>query len=72
VNGLGSESGNASNGGNADGASATLPEQLVSSALRFRAQAPLVDSLLKEIGIDGSGIEHVTQSLMSEPSSITN
>jgi uncharacterized membrane protein YqiK len=57
-------------GGNSNGVAAgeaspgTLPEQLVSSALRFRAQAPLVDSLLKEIGIDGSGIEHATQSLM--------
>jgi len=61
VNGLiGGNSGNATG----DAAPGTLPEQLVSSALRFRAQAPLVDSLLKEIGIDGSGIEHATQSLM--------
>jgi hypothetical protein len=27
---------------------------MVNSALRYRAQAPLVDSLMKEIGIDGS------------------
>jgi uncharacterized membrane protein YqiK len=28
---------------------------VVNSALRFRAQAPIVDQLLKEIGIDGGG-----------------
>jgi len=62
VNGLG---GNHSGGGaNGDAAPGTLPEQMVSSALRFRAQAPLVDNLLKEIGIDPSGIEQATQSLM--------
>jgi uncharacterized membrane protein YqiK len=62
VNGLTGGNGNSNSAG--DAAPGTLPEQLVSSALRFRAQAPLVDSLLKEIGIDGSGIEHATQSLM--------
>jgi len=61
VNGL---AGGNNNGASGEAAPGTLPEQLVSSALRFRAQAPLVDSLLKEIGIDGSGIEHATQSLM--------
>lgn len=61
VNGL---AGGNNNGASGETAPGTLPEQLVSSALRFRAQAPLVDSLLKEIGIDGSGIEHATQSLM--------
>jgi uncharacterized membrane protein YqiK len=42
--------GDAMNGGNfADG--------LVNSALRFRAQAPLVDQLLREIGIEGNDIQ---------------
>lgn len=31
---------------------AGVPEQVVNSALRYRAQAPLIDSLLKEIGLD--------------------
>jgi uncharacterized membrane protein YqiK len=44
-----------SNGGFADG--------LVNSALRFRAQAPLVDQLLREIGIEGGDI----QRLVGEP-----
>jgi uncharacterized membrane protein YqiK len=52
--------------------SGSLPEQMVSSALRFRAQAPLVDSLLKEIGIDPSGVEQVTRSLMNAPGSPNN
>lgn len=31
-----------------------LAEQVVSQALRYRAQAPLLDSLMKEIGLDGN------------------
>ena len=76
VNGLGGGNGqgagsvdrhDGSSGPNAS--SGSLPEQMVSSALRFRAQAPLVDSLLKEIGIDPSGVEQVTRSLMNPPGS---
>ena len=33
------------------GGSPSLPDQVVDSALRYRAQAPVVDSLLNEIGI---------------------
>lgn len=33
-----------------------LADQVVNSALRYRAQAPLVDALLKEIGLTGSDI----------------
>lgn len=32
----------------------TLPDQLVDSALRYRTQAPVVDSLLRELGLSGS------------------
>jgi uncharacterized membrane protein YqiK len=32
---------------------------LVNSALRFRAQAPMVDQLLREIGIEGGGIHQM-------------
>jgi uncharacterized membrane protein YqiK len=34
-------------------------DALVNSALRFRAQAPIVDQLLKEIGIDGGNINQL-------------
>lgn len=36
--------------------SGSLADQLVNSALKYRAQAPLIDSLLKEVGIKGGDI----------------
>ena len=42
---------------------AALFEQVVNSALRYRAQAPLVDGLLKELGLSGGGINGLTQGL---------
>lgn len=60
VNGLGGGQGT---GG--EEAATSLPEQVVNSALRHRAQAPLIDSLLREIGIGNGGIEQVTRSLLS-------
>jgi uncharacterized membrane protein YqiK len=43
-----------------------LSEQVVNSALRFRAQAPLVDSLLKEIGVTPGSAEQITRNLMNK------
>jgi uncharacterized membrane protein YqiK len=40
---------------NNDSAS-TLPDQLVNSALKFKAQAPIVDTLLNELGLHGTDI----------------
>jgi uncharacterized membrane protein YqiK len=40
-----------------------LADSLVNSALRFRAQAPLVDQLLREIGIEGGEISKIAQSV---------
>jgi len=72
VNGLGgSSTGGVGNTNGSDGAPSSLPEQMVSSALRFRAQAPLVDSLLKEIGIDPSGVESATRSLLDNTRTVT-
>lgn len=54
VDGLGGGGGNGSGeggGGFADG--------VVNSALRFRAQAPLVDQLLREIGLDAGDIQRL-------------
>jgi uncharacterized membrane protein YqiK len=51
LNGGGSSTSNGSNGGNG-----SLSEEVVNSALKFRAQAPLVDSLMKELGLDGSSL----------------
>jgi len=52
VEGLGGGS-NGSGGG--DGQSGSLADQLVSSALRYRSQAPLVDALMEEVGLKGGG-----------------
>lgn len=40
-----------------------LAEQLMSSALRYRAQAPLVDSILHEVGLDGSSLQGLVTAL---------
>lgn len=50
-------------GGGADGHGAGFADSVVNSALRFRAQAPLVDQLLREIGIQGGEIGQIAQSM---------
>ena len=48
-------------GGGGDGSNGGgIADSVVNSALRYRAQAPLIDSLLKEIGISGSELEKMT------------
>jgi uncharacterized membrane protein YqiK len=42
------------NGVGHDGPATSPSDQIVQSALKYRAQAPLIDSLLKELGFDGS------------------
>ena len=37
-----------------------LSDQIVNSALRYRAQAPLIDKLLKEIGLPTSSMRQFT------------
>lgn len=53
VDGLGG--GTASGGATGDGGGG-MADNVVNSALRYRAQAPLVDMLLKEIGLQGGDI----------------
>ncbi|MDM0000545.1 flotillin domain-containing protein [Variovorax sp. J22P240] len=55
VEGLGGSSGDGARNG--DGGN--FADGLVNSALRFRAQAPLVDQLLREIGIEGGDIQRL-------------
>ena len=63
----GLNAGGASGGGNTvEGAGAgggSLADQMVNSALRYRAQSPLVDSLLEEIGLEGGDINGLTAGL---------
>jgi len=46
-------------GGGGDGSGGGLADSVVNSALRFRAQAPIVDQLLREIGIEGGDIGRI-------------
>jgi len=61
VNGLnGGGNGGGSNGyGPASGGN--LAEDMVNSALRYRAQAPIVDSLLRELGLNGGDLGSLLQ-----------
>ncbi len=45
------------------GGNGSLADQVVNSALRYRAQGPLLDSLLKEVGINGADINGLTSAL---------
>jgi uncharacterized membrane protein YqiK len=56
--------GGSGHGGDAAAAgSGNLADQVVSSALRYRAQAPLIESLMKEVGISGTDLNGMTQAL---------
>ena len=46
-------------GGDGMNGSGDFADGVVNSALRFRAQAPLVDQLLREIGIEGGDIQRL-------------
>ena len=45
-------------------AAANIADSVVNSALRFRAQAPLVDQLLREIGVQGGDIGQAANALL--------
>jgi uncharacterized membrane protein YqiK len=57
VDGLGGGGGGHANG---EGNGVGFADGVVNSALRFRAQAPLVDQLLREIGLEGGDIQRLT------------
>lgn len=60
--------GSRSAGGSGDGGSGSLADNLVNSALRYRGQAPLVDALMKEIGLTGGDINGLTQAVIEQAS----
>ena len=53
VEGLGGGSGGAAAGGSSDG---NLADAAMNAALRYRTQAPMIDNLLRELGLDGSAL----------------
>jgi uncharacterized membrane protein YqiK len=44
-----------------------IADNLVNSALRYRAQAPLVDQLLREIGVEGGDVGKLARGLLERP-----
>jgi uncharacterized membrane protein YqiK len=53
-------------GGAGGGGGGNFADNVVNSALRFRAQAPLVDQLLKEIGVDSGDVGKVARSILEK------
>ena len=51
----------------AAGGNGSLAEQAVAAALAYRAQSPIIDGLLKEIGMTGGHLGGLTQAIAPEP-----
>ena len=66
VDGLGGGGGGRGEG---SGGGASFADNVVNSALRFRAQAPLVDQLLREIGIDSGDVGKAARGLLDRGAS---
>jgi uncharacterized membrane protein YqiK len=65
VDGLTQSSG--SNGGNGmGGSSGNLASDAVSAALSYRAQAPIIDGLMKELGLNGSSLDGLVAGVADE------
>ncbi|MEG3123533.1 flotillin family protein [Sphingomonas sp. GB1N7] len=54
--------GGASGGSVEGGGDGNLANSAVSAALKYRAQAPLIDGLMKELGLDGSSLDTLVRS----------
>jgi uncharacterized membrane protein YqiK len=52
------DSANGASGGNRN-----VTDEVIDSALRYRVQAPMIDSLMKEIGIEGGSLGRMTEVL---------
>lgn len=67
VDGLGGGSAHHAGGGDGSGGASAgggnLSEQVVNSALKYRAQAPLLDSLMREIGLSAGDVSGLTKGL---------
>jgi uncharacterized membrane protein YqiK len=51
-------------GGGGQGNGGNFADSVVNSALRFRAQAPLIDQLLREIGVQGGDVGQAAKALL--------
>ncbi len=66
LNSIGSGGNGNGSSGSSKGDDSNLADQVVNSALKYKVQSPIVDSLLSEIGIDGESLNGLTQSLSSK------
>ncbi len=59
--------GNGANGGSAAAnGGGSLADQVVGSALRYRSQAPLIDALMKEVGLSGSDLDSLVSGVKAD------
>ncbi|WP_370463776.1 flotillin family protein [Novosphingobium aureum] len=61
VDGLTQKGGGSAGAGAPVGGSGNLANDAVSAALAYRAQAPMIDGLMKELGLDGSTLSSMVQ-----------
>ncbi|WP_411342211.1 flotillin domain-containing protein [Sphingopyxis sp. J-6] len=66
VDGLGQNAGGSSVAGGEPG-SGNLASNAVSAALAYRAQAPVIDSLMKELGFDGGSLDALVKGAVTAP-----
>ena len=59
--------GGVSNGEAGSSGGGNLADQVVSGALRYRAQAPLMDQLMAEVGLSGGDLNGLTAALRTAP-----
>lgn len=63
--------GGARNGADGAGSSgAGIADQAVEAALRYRTQAPLLDALMRELGLNGGNITNLSTALTEKPPSV--
>ena len=65
VEGLGGNGNSHAAGKGAAGGEGSLADQLVNSALRYRAQAPLLDSLMRDLGLEAGDLNGLTRGLVA-------
>jgi len=61
---------NSTAAGGSEAGAGSLADQLVNSALRYRSQAPLIDSLLTDIGLNAGDISGLTEAIKPKPADV--
>lgn len=67
VDGLTSGAGGASAGASGGAGDGNLADAAVAAALRYRAQAPMLDGLMKELGFAGGSLDGLVNAVGAEP-----